>query len=181
MNLEHDTIQLSTADLHDAFKEKVSVCTLQFRTFGRRRSFFGKAETVRTYENHLPVVECVSERGDGRVLVIDGGGSLRVGLLGDRLAEIARGNGWAGIVVNGAIRDSVAVDGLDIGVKALGTTARRSWQPAITERGIGLAFGDIAIKPGHWVYADSDSVLVSADPLEVAAAGNPVMEAASYR
>ena len=99
--------------------------------------------------------------------MVDGGGSLQVGLMGDKLAEIAVRNGWAGVVINGAIRDSVGIDGLEIGVKALATAARRSWVATQGQRRSTLTFGDIVVKPGYWVYADRDAILVSSAPLDL--------------
>jgi regulator of ribonuclease activity A len=166
----------NTADIYDAHHETLQVCNLQFRSFGKRAFFYGQAETLKTFEDHTPVLKAVSEPGNRRVLVVDAGGSLRVGVMGDRLAEIAAANDWAGVVINGAIRDSVGIDRLDIGVKALGVTARRGWQPTPGERGVPLTFGDIAAKSGDWIYADADAVLVSPGPLDlsVVAGATPI-------
>ena len=147
--------QVATADLYDAHPDSLQVSTLQFRSFGQRRSFWGQAETLATFEDHTPVL------GAGRVLVVDAGGSLRVGVMGDRLAAIAADNGWAGVVINGLIRDSAGINAVDIGVKALGTTARRGWTPTEGQRGIEIGFGDLRIAPGDWVYCDEDAVMVS--------------------
>ncbi len=164
-------MQIVTADLYDAHHETVGVCALQFRSFGRLQSFFGPCATVATFEDHTPVLKILSEPGNGRILVVDGQGSLRIGLMGDRLAEIGVRNGWAGVVINGAIRDSLGIDALDIGVKALGATARRGWSSGSSARDVPLEFGGITFAPGSWVYADVDSVLVS--PTELALAGEP--------
>lgn len=114
------SINVCTADLYDAFHETVDVCALQFRSYGKHRTFFGPAVTLVSLEDHTPVLATLSEPGLGRVLVVDGGGSMRIGVLGDRLAGIAANNNWAGIVVNGVVRDSNGIDNLDIGIKALG-------------------------------------------------------------
>ncbi len=159
-------MEIVTADLYDAHHETVGVCTLQFRSFGKRRSFFGPCATVATFEDHTPVLKVLSEPGNGRILVVDGQGSLRIGLMGDRLAEVGVSNGWAGVVINGAIRDSLGIDAIDIGVKALGATARRGWSSGSSARDVPLEFGGITVVPGSWVYADVDSVLVS--PIELA-------------
>ena len=131
------------------------------------QAFCGRIETLRTFEDHTPVLDAVSEPGNGRVLVVDAGGSLRIGVMGDRLAEIAARNGWAGAIINGAIRDSVGIDGLSFGVKALGATARRSWQPTRGDRGLTANFGGVDFIAGQWIYADRDAVIVSADPLDL--------------
>jgi regulator of ribonuclease activity A len=153
--------EFSTADLHDAQPDDVEVLDLQFRCFGRHACFSGPIETLRVYEDHSPVRDIVATDGHGRVLVVDAGGSLRVGVLGDRIASRAVQSAWAGVVVIGAIRDSVAVDRLEIGVRALGTTARRSNVERPGEHGLMLRIGGIKCGPGEWLYADRDAVLVS--------------------
>ena len=102
----------------------------------------------------------VSEPGDGRVLVVDGGGSLRYALLGDNIASIARDNGWAGVVLNACVRDSVALDELGFGVKALGTNPRPSKKDGAGEVDVPVTFGDVTFSPGAMLYADEDGVIV---------------------
>ena len=165
----------TTADLYDAHPENVRVCDLQFRSFGKRKRFHGQCAPIRTHENHLPVLEALQADGRGRVLVVDGGGSLRVGVLGDRIAGVAAANGWAGIVVHGAIRDSVAIDQLDVGVKALGATARRGWEKTAESAQGPVQFGSVRFAPGFWIYADEDSVIVS--PVELDADARAADEA----
>lgn len=156
---------ICTADLYDVHHERVQVCDLQFRCFGQIDSFFGPCLTVATFEDHRPVLRALETEGRGRVLVVDGRGSLRVGLMGDRLAEIGAGNGWRGVIINGAIRDSAGIDALPIGVRALGTTARRSSTPAEAVEAAPLSFGGVTFATNDWVYADRDCVIVSADAL----------------
>ena len=156
-----------TADIYDQHHAHLEVCELQFRSFGQRRSFFGPCSTLATFEDHTPVLQALQEPGRGRVLVVDGQGSLRAGLMGDRLAEIGARNGWAALVINGAIRDSAGIDALAIGVKALGTTARRGWAPGKFERDVPLLLGTAKFSPGDWVYADLDCVLVSPRELDL--------------
>ena len=155
----------STADLHDAAPEAVEVVNLQFRSFGARTRFCGEVETLRVPSDHSAVRDAVTAPGRGRVLVVDSAGDLTTGVLGDRIAGRAAQEGWAGVVVIGAIRDSCAVNRLPIGVKALGTTARRSSDERPGERGVVLEFGDVRCRPGDWLYADEDAVLVSRRPL----------------
>ena len=156
-----------TADVYDAYYEHLQVCELQFRSFGRVDSFCGPCDTVATFEDHTPVFEALQQKGNGRILVVDGGGSLRVGILGDKLAAVGVENGWLGVVIAGAIRDRSAIDELQIGVKALGTTARRTWTTGPRTRGVSVQFGSITVEPGYWVYADRDCVLVSRDKQDV--------------
>lgn len=150
-----------TADLYDLHHQHLQVCEVQFRGFGKICSFFGRCSTVTVFEDHTPVLRALERDGDGRVLVIDGGGSLRVGVMGDRLAETGARNGWRGVIIYGAIRDSLGIDALDLGVKALGATARRGWTPNDTTLDQPVVFGDATFSPGAWVYADRDCVLVS--------------------
>lgn len=157
---------ISTADLFDTFPHAVDVCTLQFRTFGKRASFHGPVETLAIFESHVPVREALSQPGEGRVLVVDGRGSVRVGVLGDRLGVLAVKNGWKGVIINGAIRDSEAVNALEIGVKAMGTTARRNLDGGPSEQGAILEFGNVRVSPGSWVYADADAVVFSETELD---------------
>jgi regulator of ribonuclease activity A len=161
--------EIVTADIYDVHHQSLAVCELQFRSFGQRRAFFGPCATLATFEDHSPVLRALSEPGQNRVLVVDGKGSLGIGLMGDRLAEIGVKNGWAGLVINGAIRDSAGIDKLDIGVKALGTTARRGWAPGPSERDVPLLIGGATFSPGDWVYADPDCVIVSATELDLTA------------
>lgn len=165
---------LVTADLYDAHPQSLQVSTLQFRSFGQRPGFWGRVETLATFEDHTPVLDAVSTPGEGRVLVVDAGGSMRVGVMGDRLAAIAAANGWTGVVINGLIRDSAGINAVDIGVKALGTTARRGWDPRKGRRGTEVAFGGLTIAPGHWAYCDEDAVMISRDYLDPERPSAPV-------
>lgn len=161
----------TTADLYDHYHQNLHVCELQFQSFGRRKRFYGQCATVWTHEDHLPVLNALKAEGHGRVLVVDGGGSLKVGVLGDRIAGVAVQNNWAGIVLYGAVRDTCAINQLEIGVKALGATARRGWNPV---SGVGngvINFGGALFSPGQWVYADEDCVLVSPNELDFELAG----------
>ena len=156
-----------TADLYDLHHERVEVIDLQFRSFGRPASFFGSCATVRVFEDHTPVLALLSTPGEGRVLLVDAGGSVRVGVMGDRLAGIGTSNGWRGVVIAGAIRDSAGIDMLDLGVRALGTTARRGWSPNPSAAGVPLQLGGAEVREGDWLYADRDAVLVAREALAV--------------
>lgn len=156
-----EQVAISTADIFDAHGAAVRVCEMQFRSFGRLGSFFGPCSTLATFEDHTPVLRALETAGQGRILVVDGQGSLRVGLMGDRLAGIAVRNGWRGVILHGAVRDSAGIDGLPLGVKALGTTARRSEAPTQGGRDEPVCFGGVTFSPGDWVYADPDCVVVA--------------------
>src|SRR5215211_6027285 len=119
-------MEVATADLIDQHCESLQSCDLQFRQFGERKRFSGRIRTVRCHQDNVLVRSVLSEPGEGQVLVVDGGGSLHTSLVGDMVAGLAQRNGWAGLVINGAVRDVVALGRLDIGVKALGSNPRKS-------------------------------------------------------
>jgi regulator of ribonuclease activity A len=154
----------TTADLFDEHGDRVEVCETTFLRFGTRRTFGGRCETVLTH-GHRSVLDVLRQDGDGRVLVVDTGGDTRVGVLGDRLARIGSDNGWAGVVVNGAVRDSEVIDKLDFGVFAVAVTARRRVDAEPGGRGVDVEFGNARFRSGGWVYADANSVLSSAEKL----------------
>jgi regulator of ribonuclease activity A len=149
----------STADLLDEHGDGATVCLIQFRSYGASR-FSGPVATVRCFEDNVLLRERVSAPGNGRVLVVDGGGSMRCALLGDNIAGIARAGGWAGIVVNGCVRDVVALDELGLGVKALGANPRPSAKAGGGEVEIPVSFGEITFLPGQTLYSDEDGIVV---------------------
>jgi regulator of ribonuclease activity A len=152
---------LTTSDLFDEHPGAAS-CSTQFRQFGGARSFSGPIATVRCFEDNVLLRAQVSEPGDGRVLVVDGGGSFACALLGDNIAELAVSNGWAGIVVNGCVRDVVALVELPIGIKALGTNPKPSGKTGDGEVGVPVTFGGAEFAPGALLHADDDGVIVLA-------------------
>ena len=150
----------ATADLSDQHPDDTALAAPGFRDYGRRTAFAGPIATVRCFEDNSKVREALEEDGRGRVLVVDGGGSMRCALLGDRLAALAAKNGWSGVVVNGCIRDSAAVGEADIGVKALAAHPRKSVKRGAGEREVALRFADADFVPGHWLCADADGILL---------------------
>ena len=150
----------ATADLLDEHGDRAAVCLLPLRNFGGRAAFAGVISTIRCFEDNVLLARRVSEPGDGRVLVVDAAGSLRVAVLGDRLAGLALAHGWAGVVINGAIRDSAALVELDLGIKALGTCPRRSAKEGHGELDVPVAFGEVTFEPGAMLYADDDGIAV---------------------
>jgi regulator of ribonuclease activity A len=153
---------ISTADLYDELGEELQSCDLQFRQFGGRTAFSGPAVTVCCRDDNVLLTSVLSEPGDGRVLVVDGGGSLHTALIGDRIAGIGVANGWAGVIVNGAVRDVVALRALDIGIKALGSNPRKSGKSGAGERDVPVGFGGTTISPGDEVTSDDDGIVVRA-------------------
>ena len=150
----------STADLLDVDEALVS-CELQFKSYGSTPRFFGTVRTIRCEHDNALVRRVLSQPGNGAVLVIDGGGSLHSALVGDVLAGNAVENGWSGIVVNGAIRDSAAIGQLELGVKALGTNPRRSSKTGAGEIDVPVVFGGAVFTPGHYLYSDEDGIVLS--------------------
>ena len=153
---------IATADVLDEHGDAAAVCTAPLRSFGGRAAFSGPIATVRCVEDNVLVKQRVAEPGDGRVLVVDGGGSLRVALVGDVVAGLAQENGWAGLVVNGCVRDAAALAGLRLGVVALGSNPRPSRKAGEGELDVPVAFGDVSFRPGDTLYADLDGVVVVA-------------------
>jgi regulator of ribonuclease activity A len=158
-------MEVATADLIDQYGESLQSCDLQFRQFGGRKRFSGRIRTVRCYQDNVLVRQVLSEPGEGQVLVVDGGGSLHTSLVGDVVAGLARGNGWSGLVVNGAVRDVVPLAGLDIGVKALGSNPRKSAKAGVGEVDVPVAFGGVRFEPGAHLYSDEDGIVVAAAAL----------------
>jgi regulator of ribonuclease activity A len=151
---------ISTSDLWDAHGDDAIVCELQFRQFGGVASFSGEIATVRCLEDNVLVKQRVGEPGDGRVLVVDGGGSLHCALVGDNVAGLALENGWAGLVINGCVRDVAALATLTIGVKALGSNPRPSGKTGDGEVDVTVTFGGATFTPGATLYSDADGILV---------------------
>jgi regulator of ribonuclease activity A len=152
-----------TADLVDSIGPDVRSCDLQFRQFGGHPEFAGRISTVRCFQDNALLKSVLSQPGAGGVLVIDGAGSLHTALVGDVIAELARSNGWAGLVINGAVRDAAALRGMDIGIKALGTNPRKSTKTGAGERNVEVSLGGVTFAPGEIVYSDDDGIVVVAD------------------
>ncbi len=151
----------ATADLCDEFGVEVRVAEPVFRDFGGVERFAGPIATLRVFEDNALVRQALEMPGGGRVLVVDGGGSLRSALVGGNLAALARENGWSGLVVYGCIRDAAELASTPVGVKALQAVPRRSARAGAGERGLPVAFAGITFTPGAWLYADRDGIVVA--------------------
>ncbi|MBS9535224.1 ribonuclease E activity regulator RraA [Mycobacterium sp. M1] len=149
-----------TADLVDDIGPDVRSCDTQFRQLGGNAEFAGKISTVRCFQDNALLKSVLSENGGGGVLVIDGAGSLHTALVGDVIAELARSNGWAGLIVHGAVRDASTLRTLGIGIKALGTNPRKSTKTGAGERDVPVEFGGITFVPGQTAYSDDDGIVV---------------------
>ena len=156
----------STPDLCDAYPQDVQVVTdLHWRSYGGKPSFSGQIETVKCFEDNSKVKECLSQPGEGRVLVVDGGGSLRHALIGDQIAAMAADNGWSGIIIHGTCRDVEVLPGINFGVLALGAVPIKSVRRGEGQTGLPVSFGRVLFKPGEWVYADANGIISSAKKL----------------
>lgn len=136
------------------------MCELQLRDFGGVRAFAGELSTVRCHEDNVLLRQRLSEPGRGRVLVVDGGGSLRCALVGGNIGSLARDNGWAGLVLNACVRDVEELAALPVGVKALGACPRPSGKTGEGETDVVVTFGNATFAPGATLYADADGVVV---------------------
>jgi regulator of ribonuclease activity A len=152
---------LSTTDLSDAHPE-AQVADPVFRDFGGARAFFGSIATLKVFEDNTAVRATLELQGQGRVLVVDGGGSMRCALVGGKLAELAASNGWAGLVVHGCVRDALELATQPVGIKALALHPRKSEKGLHEGReGRAVTFAGVTFHPGAWLYADADGILVS--------------------
>jgi regulator of ribonuclease activity A len=152
-----------TADLVDEIGPGVRSCDLQLRQFGGCSQFAGTISTVKCFEDNALVKSVLSEPGNGGVLVIDGDGSLHSALVGDIIAGLGVENGWAGLIINGAVRDAATLRTLDIGIKALGTNPRKSSKTGAGQRDVAVEFGGVVFEPGHVVHSDDDGIVVVAN------------------
>ena len=150
-----------TADLCDAHSNKLQIAEPGFRSFGGHTRFHGEIVTIKLFEDNSLVRATLGQPGNGKVLVIDGGGSKRCALLGDLLAASAVENGWSGILVNGCIRDSADIAGMPLGVVALGAHPLKSVKKGVGEMDLAVRFAGITFRPGEYLYADEDGVILS--------------------
>lgn len=155
----------ATTDLSDAHPE-AQVCDPVFRDFGGKKTFHGPIKTLKIFEDNAQLRATLETAGEGRVLVVDAGGSLRCAVLGGNLGQLAVKNNWAGLVIHGCVRDSEELAGQPLGVKALAAHPRKSEKglhSAQADRPVG--FAGVTFEPGAWLYADADGVIVSANKI----------------
>ncbi len=151
-----------TTDLADRHGDDLRILTPIFSDYGGRRAFGGEIVTVRCFEDNSLVRDALAEQGGGRVLVIDGGGSMRCALVGDQMATLARDNGWSGLLVYGCVRDAAELAAIDLGIKALNVHPRRSVKRGEGERDVPVTLAGAMIRPGERLYADADGVVIAA-------------------
>lgn len=158
-------------EICDQHADIIRIVEPMFGNFGARETFFGQIVTVKTFEDNSKVRELVSQDGTGKVLVVDGGASMRRAMLGDMLAEKASKNGWAGIIINGCVRDVNAMAEIDLGVQALGSHPLKTDKRDIGDINVTVSFGGVAFIPGHYIYADNNGVLVTQQEIDLRALG----------
>ena len=165
-------MSIATTDLCDANEAALAEGTLRvfdpgLMPFGARVAFTGRAATLKVFEDNSLVADTVKTAGNGRVLIVDAGGSRRCAVFGGNLAAAAAKNGWAGVVINGCVRDAAEIGAADLGVRALALHPRRSAKRGEGQRDLAVTFLGVTVRPGEWIYADADGVLVSATALSV--------------
>lgn len=163
------TLEFATCDFCDAHKNDTDgafrVLPPVFHDYGQRRKFAGRVVTVKCFEDNSLVKAALDSPGEGRVLVVDGGGSLRRALVGGNLGAAGAKNGWAGIVVDGCVRDSAELAACDLGIRALALMPLPTEKRNVGERDVAVQIQGVWVRPGDWLYADEDGIVVSATPL----------------
>lgn len=152
---------ISTADLWDERGDSLQSCSVQLRHYGGHTAFAGVISTVRCHRDNAVVKAVLNEPAQGRVLVVDGAGSLESALMGDLIAASAVANGWAGVVIHGVVRDVAALRDLPLGAVALGSNPRKSAKDGVGERDVPVAFGGVEFVPGQQVWVDEDGVVAT--------------------
>jgi regulator of ribonuclease activity A len=155
----------ATADICDAYADRVQVCEPLFEAYGGITAMHGGVSTVRCFEDNSRVKEAVESPGQGRILIVDGGGSRRHALFGGNLGKAAVKNGWAGVIIYGCIRDSAELGGMKLALRALGTMPLRSEKRGEGERDMPVRFAGVTFRPGDYVYADEDGIVVAREQL----------------
>ena len=161
------TQDIMTTDLSDAHAGALQYLAPTYRDFGGRVSFHGPAKTLLTFEDNTKVRAAVQTAGEGRVLVVDGGGSMECALFGGNLAKLAADNGWAGIVIHGCVRDQAELKAEAVGIKALASHPKKSEKRDLGTYDEVLTFSGVTIRPGDYIYADEDGVVISAEAISV--------------
>ena len=158
---------IDTSELCDLYAEQVDVVEPIFSSFGGVSNFYGKVTTVKCFESNGLIAEVLEENGEGRVLVIDGGGAVRRGLIDAELAQLAVDNGWEGIVVYGAVRQIQQLENLDIGIHALAPIPVSADESSAGESDVPVNFGGVTFFPEDYIYADLTGVILSQEPLDL--------------
>lgn len=155
----------STPDICDDFSDQLQVLEPLFREFGGKDKFSGEVVTIKCFEDNSLVKQTLGTAGHGKVLVVDGGGSLRCALLGDLLGAMAVENGWQGILVNGCVRDVEILKGMDLGVRAINSYPRKSTKRGEGQLNVSIRFAGVGFEPGQYLYADENGIVVAGHDL----------------
>jgi len=158
-------MNIATPDLCDSYPDLVRIVEPILNNYGGKTSFGGEIVTVKCFEDNSRVKENAGKPGQGKVMVVDGGGSLKKALLGDLIAETALNNGWEGFIIYGCIRDVEPIGAMKIGVKALNSIPLKTQRKGEGENNVQITFGGVTFNPGEYVYADTTGIIVSSDPL----------------
>jgi regulator of ribonuclease activity A len=158
-------VERATADLCDAYPDRLQICEPLFLSYGGVTAMHGVVSTVRCFEDNSRIKEAVESPGQGRILVVDGGGSRRHALFGGNLGKAAVSNGWVGLIIYGCIRDSAELGGMRLALRALGTMPLRSDKRGEGERDVPVRFAGVTFRPGDYVYADEDGIVVAREQL----------------
>ena len=159
--------KFKTADLCDSYSDDLIILSQGFQSYGNASSFCGIISTIKCFNDNSMVREAVNTDGSNKVLVVDGEGSTECALLGDMLAEAAFKNNWSGIIINGCIRDSDIIANIDLGVFALSTIPIKSVKKGIGENNVNISFMNTTFKPGEYIYADLDGIIISEKELAI--------------
>lgn len=159
-------LNIRTSDIYDEREEQVASLTVRLENIGGHRHFHGPVRTLRCFHDNGLLKQIIAEPGDGAVLVVDGGGSLDSELLGGSMAATLAANGWAGVIIYGAVRDRAELAELPLGIKALGSNPRKSNKDGTGERDVTVTIGEVDFHPGAMVYADDDGILVERKPTQ---------------
>lgn len=160
-------MSVATTDLCDQFENDIHAGLIHvlppvFQSFGQAKAFYGQAVTFKVFEDNTLIKKALeNDNGTGKVMVVDGGASVRCALVGGNIAKAGTNNGWAGIVVDGCVRDTGEINELNMGVRALAAMPLRSLKKGAGERDLGVHIQGVRVNPGDWIYADADGIVVS--------------------
>ena len=158
---------IDTSELCDLYADQVDVVEPIFSSFGGVNTFYGKVTTIKCFENNGLIAEVLEENGKGRVLVVDGGGAVRRGLIDAELAQLAADNGWEGIIVYGAVRQIQQLENINLGIHALAPIPVNADESNIGESDIPVNFGGVTFFPEDYIYADLTGIILSQEPLDL--------------
>ena len=158
-------MDFKTADLCDEYSDNIQIAQPGMLSYGGKNRFAGRILTFKLFEDNSLLRDMLDNRGEGQVIVVDGGGSMRCALFGDMLAGKAVANGWGGLVINGCIRDSADIASMNIGIRALGTHPLKSVKRGVGEANVPVSFANVTFNPGDYLYADEDGIIVAKESL----------------